>query len=219
MVKCTRETLRAPPLRFPAERAFPPLILMMRPHPSLLEEGDYSLGEPERSHVLDVEVPLQYLLVHRLDGADGLRRAAGEGSAVHQNMQSAQQGSRLFDAPVYLLRVCHVEDERVCLPAGGVSYLLGRSFQFIVRSRDHHHVGALSRQFHGNGFADSPSPTGHQRFLVCYSQIHSSNSFLVSSLSMRRAALTSMRPSHSIGPNIPEEELHDYSSGQRRFEL
>src|SRR6266581_2894354 len=32
LVRCTREVLRAPPLRFPAFRALVPLILMMRPH-------------------------------------------------------------------------------------------------------------------------------------------------------------------------------------------
>jgi hypothetical protein len=33
-VMCTRPALRAPPLRLPALRALPPLMLMMRPQPA-----------------------------------------------------------------------------------------------------------------------------------------------------------------------------------------
>src|SRR5438132_9814736 len=36
---CTRPALRAPPLRLPALRALPPLMLMMRPQPAFFMKG------------------------------------------------------------------------------------------------------------------------------------------------------------------------------------
>src|SRR5215469_7375845 len=36
---CTRPALRAPPLRLPALRALPPLMLMMRPQPAVFMNG------------------------------------------------------------------------------------------------------------------------------------------------------------------------------------
>jgi hypothetical protein len=38
-VMCTSPALRAPPLRLPAFRALPPLMLMMRPQPAVFMKG------------------------------------------------------------------------------------------------------------------------------------------------------------------------------------
>ena len=39
LVRCTSETLRAPPLRLPALRALVPLMLMIRPQPGAFRTG------------------------------------------------------------------------------------------------------------------------------------------------------------------------------------
>ena len=92
--------------------------------------------------------------------------AAGEGGAVDENMESAEGGGGLLDAPVHLLGVSHVEGEGIYQSTGGVGDFAGRSVQFVLGSGDDDNVGALPCEFHCDGLADAASTAGDEGFFV-----------------------------------------------------
>src|SRR4029077_4947011 len=99
---CTRPALRAPPLRLPAFRALPPLMLMMRPQPAVFMNGMTAREQRSAPTYFHVEI-LQTILVD--DGFDWACRGCGSpwrGAAVNEDVQAAQLLRRLGDHAVHL---------------------------------------------------------------------------------------------------------------------
>ena len=137
-----------------------------------LEQGNGGPGAAQRADELHVEVADQVLVDEVLDGAGGRGRAAGQGRAVDQDVQTAQSIGGLVDHPVNLLAIGGVEGHGDGAAAGGLGDLGGGRLQIGHGARTDHHVGALARQLQGDSLADAAAGAAHKCQFAFKSKIH-----------------------------------------------
>jgi hypothetical protein len=168
---CTRAALRAPPLRLPALRALPPLMLMMRPARRLHERDD-SAGTAQRPYILHVEILQQILVDNGFDRAGRGGRTPWRGPAVNQDVQATQLLCRLGDHAVHLLLAGDIGCKRNDAPVRLSSQLSRRRLQIHLVPGYDRHIGPFASQFPRDGFANAPTTASHDRMLVLQSEVH-----------------------------------------------
>ena len=144
-----------------------------------LEQGNGGPGAAQSPHILHIKIAEQGILVHFLNVAHGIGRAAGQGSAVDHNVQAAQLFRRRRHDPVHLVGLGNIQLHRSYGPADGVGNFLSRGGQLLHRTGRDDQIATLLGQYPGDGLANAPAAAGHQSFLAGQSKIHLPTSLFV----------------------------------------
>src|SRR6266404_9276876 len=169
---CTRAELRAPPLRLPALRALPPLMLMIRPQPAVFMKGMTAREQRSAptyfvlkscSKSSSTTVSIGPVAVAEPPGADPL---------LTRNVQTAQLLCRLGDHAVHLLLAGDIGCEGNDAPVRRGRQLSRSCLQIPLVPRHDRHIDPFASQFPRNGLANSPTAASHDRMLALQSEVH-----------------------------------------------
>ncbi len=166
-VMCTKPALRAPPLRLPALRALPPLLLMMRPQAAILHERNDRAGTAQRSDILHIEILDQILLDNGFDRAGRGGRAPRADPLLTMMCRppscSAASATMRSTCSLLVTSPCEGNDAPVCL-GSQLPPVASRSALFAPRSP---HL-PLREPIHARSLCRCPRlPPSHDPCLSC----------------------------------------------------
>src|SRR6516162_10800930 len=173
---CTRPALRAPPLRLPALRALPPLMLMIRPQPAVFMKGMtareqrstptyFTLKSCIKSSSMTVSIGP--VAVAEPPGADPLfTRMCRPPSCC------AASATMRFTCSLLVTSAARGTMRRFV----GGSQLPRRRLQIPLVPRYDRHIDPFASEFPRNGFANAPTAAGHDRIFALQSEVHSTPS-------------------------------------------
>src|SRR5438105_11749937 len=154
---CTRPALRAPPLRLPALRAFPPLMLMMRPQPASFMNGMTARAQRSAPTYFTLKSSIKSSSTTVSIGPVAVADPPRRGSAVDQDVQTTQLLCRLGDHAVHLLVAGDIGCKGNDAPVRLGRQLSRRRLQIRLVAGHDRHIDSFAGQFPRDGFADAPT--------------------------------------------------------------
>src|SRR5215472_16326303 len=137
-----------------------------------LHERDDGAGTAQRAHILDVEILDQILVDDGFDRAGRGGRPAWVGTAVDQDVQTAQLMRRLGDYALHLFLAGDIGGEGQDAPVRRGSKLPRRRLQIPLGARHDRDINPFASQFPRNGLPNAAAAAGHDRMLVLQSEVH-----------------------------------------------
>src|SRR6266446_5029450 len=169
---CTRPALRAPPLRLPALRALPPLMLMMRPQPAVFMKGMTARDQRSAptyfvlkscSKSSSMTVSIGPVAVAEPPGADPLLTRMCR-------PPSCCAASATMRSTCSLLVTSAARGTTRRFVAAASSRAVASKSPLVPRHD--RHIDPFASQFPRNGLANSPTAASHDRMLALQSEVH-----------------------------------------------